>query len=137
MQAPSGSADYNGRMAESHLELTRTRCPRCAGQVVLRISGEERGGAVELMLDTACVVCGTSPWADQRTVVFAPGTAGASELLRETAEERRRRGEREQSLRDEITRLEGALADARVELRRAEEAIRGAVEPGKRPIEMD
>ena len=70
-------------------------------------------------------------------MVFAPGTAGASELLRETAEERRRRGEREQSLSDEITRLEGALADARIELRRAEEAIRGAVEPGKRPIEMD
>jgi len=126
-------------MAEAHLELTQIRCPRCAGQIVLRVSGEERGRAVEMTLDTACVVCGTSPWggADQRTVVFTPGAAAGGELPRETAEERRRRGEREQSLREEIARLEGALAEARVELRRADEATRGTVEPGKRPIEIE
>src|SRR5205823_11312622 len=68
----NGHPAYNVRMAEAHLELTRIRCPRCAGQIVLRVLGEERGGAVELTLDSACVVCGTSPWggADQRTLVF-------------------------------------------------------------------
>jgi len=126
-------------MAEAHLELTRIRCPRCAGQIVLRVSGEERDGAVELTLDTACVVCGTSPWggADQRTLVFTPGREAAGELPRETVDERRQRTDREQSLREEISRLEGALADARAEVRRADEATRGAVEPGKRLIEIE
>jgi len=51
--------------------------------------------------------------------------------------EQRRRKELEQDLRSEISRLEGALADARAEVRRAEEATHGAVSEGKRPIELE
>ncbi len=58
-------------------------------------------------------------------------------MNRATVEEKRRKGELEQDLRGEISRLEGALADARAEVRRAEEATRGVSAPGKRPIEID
>jgi len=122
------------QMVESHLELLM-RCPRCAGQIVLRVLGEERGRSVQLTLDTACIACGVSPWdiPDQRTLVFTPG-AGE---LKARPPELRRESEIETALREEISRLEGALAEARVELRRAEEATRGEVSPGKRPIEVE
>ncbi len=173
-------------MTETQIELRKTRCPRCAGEMVLQISAEEQGGepgagpggAVRLTLDTACISCGVAPWAesDQRLLVFRPGApigsalSGAAQdyaaelagaqgrvdaLLRRcqelehevqsarqsvnraTADERRRKGELEQDLRGEISRLEGALADARAEVRRAEEATKGAFVPGKRAIEIE
>src|SRR5437762_5437213 len=70
-----GSRCNNGRVQEAHLELTSLRCPRCAGQLVLRVLAEERGRSVSLTLDSACIACGVSPWAapDQRSVVFTPG----------------------------------------------------------------
>lgn len=122
------------QMVESHLELT-SRCPRCANQLVLRVLAEERGRSVQLTLDTACIACGVSPWdiPDQRTLVFTPG-AGE---LKARPPELRRESEMEAALREEISRLEGALAEARVELRRAEEATRGEVAEGKRPIEVE
>lgn len=172
--------------SEAHVDLS-ARCPRCAGQLVLRVLAEERGqpAALLLTLDTACVSCGVSPWgtSDQRTVWFSPGATIAEalggvepgaqlalaggdlqarlsaaqsridsllrrcELLEQNlalsqrevqrATATRARGEVETSLRGEITRLEGALADARAEVRKAEEATRGEVKPGKRPIEME
>jgi len=122
-------------MVESHLELSSPRCPRCAGQLVLRVGAEERGRSVQLTLDTACVACGASPWdiPDQRTMIFTPG-AGE---LKPRVPEQRHQSDVERALRDEISRLEGALAEARVELRRAEKATRGEVQPGKRPIEVE
>ena len=43
----------------------------------------------------------------------------------------------EQALREEISHLEGELAQARAEVRRSEEATRGEVGAGKRPIEVE
>jgi hypothetical protein len=159
---------------EAHLELTSLRCPRCAGQLVLRVLTEERGRSVLLTLDSACVACGVSPWAapDQRTMTFTPGASisepqGAAQpppdaesrvaaaqvridsLLRrcESLEhslaaaqrnlQRARASDVETSLRAEISHLEGQLADARAEVRRSEEATRGEVFAGKRPIEVE
>src|SRR4051812_26388104 len=67
-------------MVEAQLELTTIRCPRCAGQLVLRVDAEERGRSVQLLIDTACVVCGTSPWnvSDERLITFTPGAAIAA-----------------------------------------------------------
>ena len=153
-------------MREAQIELSATRCPRCGGELVLRILAEERTASVLLTLDTACVACGTSPWdlPDQRTVLFTPGAgidpADAASalaaaqgridaLLRRIHSlesglasahrnlERARASDVEISLRDEISRLEGQLADARAEVRRAEEATRGEVSAGKRPIEVE
>ncbi len=151
-------------MHEAHLELDLLRCPRCAGQLVLRVLSEERGHSVMVTLDTACIACGTSPWSepDQRTVLFTPGVslendqaalaaaqARIDSLLRrcETLEHslaaaqrnlaRARQSDVEQALREEISHLEGQLAEARAEVRRSEEATRGVVEPGKRPIEVE
>ena len=169
---------YHRRVIETQLELSKVRCPRCAGELVLRIAATEEQGAVRLALDTACISCGVTPWADsdQRLLVVRPGapigaalSGAASEYAAEMAaaqarvdallrrcdelerevqsarqnvtrvsnDERRRKGELEQDLRGEITRLEGALADARAEVRRAEEATRGEFAPGKRPIELE
>lgn len=58
-------------------------------------------------------------------------------VSRASADERRRKLELEADLRGEITRLEGALAEARAEVRRAEEATHGTVTPGKRAIEIE
>ncbi len=163
------------------------RCPRCAGQLVLRLLADERGRGVQLTLDSACIACGVSPWveSDQRTVIFTPGAsigtalagvepsdalAQAGEdlgvrlaaaqsridsLLRRgearerdlslarsngqgaAASERRRSADQEGALRVEITRLEGLLAEARAEVRRAEEATRAELTPGKRAIELE
>lgn len=174
-------------MREAHLDLSSLRCPRCAGQLVLRLLADERGRGVQLTLDSACVACGVSPWAesDQRTVIFTPGAslaaalagvepssalAEASEdlgarlsaaqsridsLLRReeqlerdlslarasvqgaAAAERRRLADGEGGLRAEISRLEGLLADARAEVRRAEEATRAELTPGLRAIELE
>lgn len=174
-------------MREALIELDSLRCPRCAGQLVLRVLADERGRSLLLTLDSACVACGTSPWSetDQRTVVFTPGAtiaaalggvdpgaalaeagidlsvklaaaqsridsllrraealegdlaAARRNLARATADERRRIGERDAELRGEITRLEGSLAEARAEVRRAEEATRGVVSEGKRAIEIE
>jgi hypothetical protein len=159
-------------MMEAHLELTSLRCPRCVGQLVLRVLAEERGRSVLLTLDSACVACGVSPWAapDERTVLFTPGAsiADAPEtpaqdaearlaaaqahidtLLRRCAslesslaavqrnQERARQGGVESGLREEISHLEGQLAEARAEVRRSEEATRGEVGAGKRPIEVE
>jgi hypothetical protein len=156
-------------MQEAHLELTMLRCPRCAGQLVLRVLSEERGRSVMVTLDTACVACGVSPWSepDERSVVFTPGAAIQSEkapdvearlaaaqaridgLLRRIDSlenslaaaqrnlQRARQSDVEAGLRDEISRLEGQLAEARAEVRRAEEATRGQVASGKRPIEIE
>ena len=154
-------------MHEAHLELTNLRCPRCAGQLVLRVAAEERGRSVMLTIDTACVACGVSPWSepDERSVVFTPGAAisASGDSLQQLAAaqaridgllrridslenslaaaqrslQRARQGEMETQLREEISRLEGALADARAEVRRAEEATRGPVTSGKRPIEIE
>lgn len=165
-------------MMEAQLELRTVRCPRCAGDLVLRINADEAGGAVRLEFDTACVSCGISPWAesDQRMLVFRPGAAigdalaGAASdyaaqlasaqgrvdallgrvhdlevdlqsarrsVSRAGADERLRKQELEGELRGEISRLEGALAEARAEVRRAEEATRGEITPGKRAIEME
>jgi len=122
-------------MVESHLDLASPRCPRCSGQLVLRVLAEERGQSVFLTLDTACIACGTAPWdiPDQRSLVFTPG-AGE---LKARPPAQRRESEIEAALREEISRLEGALAQARAELRRAEEATRGEVHPGQRPIEVE
>ena len=159
-------------MQEAHLELTSLRCPRCAGQLVVRVLAEERGKSVSLTLDSACIACGVSPWSspDQRSVVFTPGApigeppaAGApdaaeqlsaaqariDQLLRrsESLENslaatqrnlaRARASDTEQALREEISHLEGQLAEARAEVRRSEEATRGEVGAGKRPIEVE
>ena len=151
-------------MHEAHLELDMLRCPRCAGQLVLRVLADERGHSVMVTLDSACIACGVSPWSepDQRTVLFTPGVSIESDqaalaaaqaridaLLRrcETMESslaaaqrnlaRARQGDVEAALREEISHLEGQLADARAEVRRSEEATRGVVEPGKRPIEVE
>jgi predicted nucleic acid-binding Zn-ribbon protein len=156
-------------MQEAHLELTMLRCPRCAGQLVLRVMAEERGRSVMLTLDTACVACGVSPWSepDERAVVFTPGASIESPhapdaearlaaaqaridgLLRRIDSlenslaaaqrnlQRARQSDVEAGLREEISRLEGQLADARAEVRRSEEATRGQVATGKRPIEIE
>jgi len=153
-------------MREAHIELSGLRCPRCAGDLVLRVLADERGRSVLLTLDTACASCGTSPWEspDQRTVLFTPGAgidpadaasalAAAQgridQLLRRIQSleaglgsaqrnlERARAGDQTQGLREEISRLEGQLAEARAEVRRAEEATRGEVSAGKRPIEVE
>ena len=165
-------------MTEVQLELAKIRCPRCAGELVLRITAEESKGSVHLGLDTACVSCGVSPWmeSDQRMLVFHPGAPIGSALSdaaadyatqlalaqtrvdgllhkvgdlerdlefarrsvsRASADERKRKLELEADLRGEITRLEGALAEARAEVRRADEATRGPVTPGKRAIEIE
>jgi len=157
-------------MQEAHLELTMLRCPRCAGQLVLRLMAEERGRSVMLTLDTACIACGVSPWSepDERNVVFTPGASISGEQGAPGAEARlaaaqaridgllrridslenslaaaqrnlarARQSDLEAGLRDEISRLEGQLADARAEVRRAEEATRGVVSAGKRPIEIE
>ena len=157
-------------MQEAHLELTSLRCPRCAGQLVLRVAAEERGRSVMMTLDTACIACGVSPWSepDERTIVFTPGASIETEHREPDAESRlaaaqgridgllrridalenslagaqrnlvrARQSDVEAGLREEITRLEGQLADARAEVRRAEEATRGPVASGKRPIEIE
>jgi hypothetical protein len=160
-------------VVEAHLELRTVRCPRCAGDLVLRVTADERGRSVYITLDSACVSCGTSPWteSDERAVVFTPGApleqapgeeavarlaaaqtridtllrridsleanlAGAHRNL-DRVEQQRRHGEVETGLRSEISRLEGALAEARAEVRKAEEATRGPVSSGKRPIEIE
>ena len=163
-------------MQEAHLELD-IRCPRCAGQMVLRVLAEDRGRGVVLTLDSACVACGVSPWPspDQRSVTFTPGETAAEALgglpgapLAQDAEarllaaqaridsllrrcesleaslaaaqrnlSRARQSDVEAGLREEISHLEGELAAARAEVRRSEEATRGEVEPGKRPIEVE
>jgi|ERR1041384_577279 hypothetical protein len=153
-------------MREAHIELSSMRCPRCAGEIVLRILADEKGRSVLLTLDTACVSCGTTPWdmPDQRTVLFTPGAGldpadAASALAAAQGRidsllrrihglesglasahrnlERAKASDMEASLREEISRLEGQLADARAEVRRAEEATRGEVSAGKRPIEVE
>ncbi len=164
-------------MQEAHLELTSLRCPRCAGQLVLRVLAEERGRSVLLTLDSACIACGVSPWEapDQRSMVFTPGAsigealggvppaplapdaetrlaaaqARISSLLRrcESLEnslgaaqrnlQRSRQSDVETALREEISHLEGELAEARAQVRRSEEATRGEVGGGKRPIEVE
>ena len=62
-------------MREALLEIDSLRCPRCAGQLVLRVLAEELGRSVFLTLDSACVACGVCPWEepDQRTLTFTPG----------------------------------------------------------------
>jgi len=50
---------------------------------------------------------------------------------------RTRQSDVEAGLREEISHLEGQLAEARAEVRRAEEATRGQVASGKRPIEIE
>jgi len=173
-----GTRRNNVVVQEAHLELTGLRCPRCAGQLVLRALAEERGRSVLLTLDSACIACGVSPWAapDQRTVVFTPGASIAEapgavpaiaspaqdaearlaaaqarieNLMRRCAslenslagvqrnQERARQGDVEVGLREEISHLEGQLAEARAEVRRSEEATRGEVGGGKRPIEVE
>jgi hypothetical protein len=163
---------------EAQLSLERTRCPRCAGELVLRFEVEERAGAVHLAIDTACVSCGVSPWneSDERTMLFRPGApvglavsdaaADYAALLaaaqgrvdallhkvgdlesdlsqaqrsvhRASSDERRRKEELESELRAEISRLEGALAEARAEVRKADEATRGTVTAGTRAIELE
>jgi hypothetical protein len=157
-------------VVEAHLELHGLRCPRCGGDMVLRVLGDERGKSVVLTLDSACVACGVPPWRepDERTVVFTPGAPLAQapgdeaearlaaaqsriegllrrcELLqnnlgaaRRNTERAGRRSDLESELRSEISRLEGALAEARAEVRKAEEATKGDVKPGKRPIEIE
>ncbi len=165
-------------MTELHFELRKTRCPRCAGELVLRVNITEPHADVRLVVDSACVSCGVTPWedSDERLLVFRPGSAtggaggGSAEelagrlaaaqarseqLLRRIegldndleaarrqvarAEEDRRRRQSEVvvSLRADISRLEGELAAARVELRRSDEATHGEVRPGKRAIEID
>jgi hypothetical protein len=126
---------------EAHLELTSLRCPHCAGQLVVRVLAEERGRSVLLTLDSACVACGTSPWdaPDQRSVVFTPGAPTAQPLGFDTQSRKpaARPSELEAALREEISRLEGQLAEARAEVRRSEEATRGETGQGKRPIEVE
>lgn len=151
-------------MQEAHLELSTVRCPRCAGQLVLRVTAEERGRTVMLTLDSACIACGVSPWSepDERSVVFTPGVSIEGDhamlaaaqsridaLLRrcESLENslaaaqrnlaRARQSDVEAALREEISHLEGQLAEARAEVRRSEEATRGEISPGKRPIEVE
>ncbi|MCA1827207.1 MAG: hypothetical protein ABR567_08400 [Myxococcales bacterium] len=157
-------------MQEAHLDLTSLRCPRCAGQLVLRVMSEERGRSVMLTLDTACIACGVSPWSepDERTLVFTPGASIEGEKASPDAEtrlaaaqaridgllrridalennlaaaqrnlQRARQSDVEGGLREEISHLEGQLAEARAEVRRAEEATRGQVASGKRLIEIE
>ena len=64
-------------MQETHFELTSLRCPRCAGQLVLRVLAEEQGRSALLTIDSACVACGVSPWeaSDQHRMVFTPGAS--------------------------------------------------------------
>ena len=176
---PRAGRCKNDVVQEAHLELTSLRCPRCAGQLVLRVLAEERGRSALLSLDSACIACGVSPWAapDQRTVVFTPGASIAEALgggvrgeapLAQDAEarlaaaqaridsllrrcqslehslaasqrnlQRVQQSEVEAGLREEISHLEGELAAARAEVRRSEEATRGEVGGGKRPIEIE
>lgn len=163
-------------MAELHFDLAHIRCPRCAGELVVRVGIEETGEEVRLTIDSACVACGVAPWpeSDERLLVFRPGSltgapppgeelaprlaaaqaridqlqrrvegldhdlqASRRDLSRALDDGRRRQGDVVTTLRGEISRLEGALADARAEVRRAEEATRGSVEAGKRAIEIE
>ena len=176
---PCAGRCQNACVQEAHLELTSLRCPRCAGQLVLRVLAEERGRSALLSLDSACIACGVSPWEapDQRTVVFTPGASIAEALggglpdaapLAQDAEarlaaaqvridrllrrceslehslaasqrnlQRVKQSDVEAGLRAEISHLEGELAAARAEVRRSEEATRGEVGGGKRPIEIE
>jgi hypothetical protein len=154
-------------LIEAHLDLSSVKCPRCAGQLVVRVAMEEKQGAVALTVDTACIACGVAPWddSDARHLVFHPGKpeeddaearlataqarvealvrrcrmleVAATEAQREARRAEDRTGGEESSLRGEISRLEGQLAEARAEVRRAEEATRGEVREGKRPIEIE
>src|SRR5712691_6042114 len=117
------------RVVETQLELRTVRCPRCAGELVIRVAAEEaraRLAAAQTRIDTLL----------RRVDALEASLAGAHRNL-ERAEQRHRSGEQEAGLRTEISRLEGALAEARAEVRKAEEATRGNVSPGKRPIEME
>src|SRR5579862_5670424 len=71
---------YNTSVVEAHLELETLRCPRCAGQLVMRVLADERGRSLFLTLDSACIACGVSPWEspDQRSIVFTPGASIAT-----------------------------------------------------------
>jgi hypothetical protein len=62
-------------VAELHFDLKATRCPRCAGDLVLRVEVDERGAEVQLSVDTACTACGDAPWpeSDERLLLFRPG----------------------------------------------------------------
>ena len=164
-------------MSEVHVDLRQHRCPRCAGDLVLRLDVDEAGRDVRLTVDTACASCGQSPWADsdERLLIFRPGSAGVpaggtadelaaklaaayarvEQLVRRTEglegdlEAARRdlsradeRGRGRQSdavaaLRGDVSRLEGELAEARARMRKDEEATRGPVAPGLRPIEIE
>ena len=164
-------------MSEVHVDLRQHRCPRCAGDLVLRLEVDEAGRDVRVTVDTACSSCGQSPWADsdERLLIFRPGSAGVpsggsadelaaklasayarveqlvrrSEGLEGDLEAARRdltradeRGRGRQSdvvtaLRGDVSRLEGELAEARARMRKDEEATRGPISPGKRPIEIE
>jgi hypothetical protein len=154
----------NRHVIEATLDLQTIVCPRCAGQLVVRVAIGEREGAVALNVDTACIACGVSPWeqSDARQLVFTPGVPEAGDAegklaaararidtlhrrmqtLEASATAAQRDAERaedrnDDSLRGEISRLEGQLAEARAEVRKAEEATRGEVSDGKRPIEIE
>jgi hypothetical protein len=121
---------YASGVAELHFELRRTRCPRCSGEIVLRVTADESAADVRLLVDSACVACGVGPWpvSDERLLVFRPGrnTGGASGG---TAEELAARLAVAQArIEQQQRRIEGLERDleaSRRDITRAETAVRG------------
>jgi hypothetical protein len=64
-------------------------------------------------------------------------SASRSQVQGAAVAERRRIADHEGMLRAEISRVEGLLAEARAEVRRAEEATRADLTPGRRAIELE
>jgi hypothetical protein len=137
-------------VTEVQLDLRLLRCPRCAGDLVVRIQADESPDSLRLLIDSACASCGVSPWhdSDERTMLFRPGDpmeapmeapvrAAQAREAADSAAELSRAAVRVDGLLSRVNELERELEQARREVRRGEEATRGAVSPGLRAIELD
>lgn len=115
-------------MREQFVELKRSRCPRCSGEMVLRLEVDEADLDVRLVIDTACVACGSSPWpdSDERLLVFRPGSPGAA---RNTPEELAAKLASAQARIEQLLRrvegLDHDLDAARRDVDRAQDLARG------------
>jgi hypothetical protein len=111
-------------MIEAQLDLRRFRCPRCAGDLVLRISADERDDGLQLVIDSACASCGVSPWndSDERSMFFRPGApigAALSGAAADYVAELSLATSRIDGLVHRVRELESALDQARRSVSRA------------------